>query len=87
VIVNELAEGGELFFYVKNSGAFSEDFARYIYLRMLNSLKYVHDGGFAHRDIKPDNILLDKDFNIKIADFGFAGPIMGRNNSGGYLFT
>jgi len=54
---------------------------------MLNSLKYVHDAGYAHRDIKPDNILLDKDFNIKIADFGFAGPIMGKNNSGGYLYT
>lgn len=51
---------------------------------MLTSLKYVHGEGYAHRDIKPDNILLDGNFNIKIADFGFAGPMAGRNPEGGY---
>lgn len=85
VIVNEIADGGELFYYVKNSGPFEERYARRIYREMLSALKYVHDAGLAHRDIKPDNILLDKNFNIKIADFGFAGPIAGRDNQGGYL--
>ena len=51
---------------------------------MITALKYVHGEGLAHRDIKPDNILLDANFNIKIADFGFAGPMAGRNNEGGY---
>jgi serine/threonine protein kinase len=45
-------------------------------------LDYVHKAGFAHRDIKPDNILLDGNFNIKIADFGFAAPIAGRHGTG-----
>ena len=84
VIVNELAQGGELFYFVKNSGHFAEHHARYLYHQMISALKYVHGEGLAHRDIKPDNLLLDANFNIKIADFGFAGPMAGRNNEGGY---
>ena len=38
--------------------------------QILDVLKYIHQMNIAHRDIKPDNILLDKDNNIKIADFG-----------------
>lgn len=59
VIVNEVAQGGELFFYVKNSGPFQEKYARFLYHQMIDGLKYVHGEGLAHRDLKPDNILLD----------------------------
>jgi serine/threonine protein kinase len=48
----------------------------------VGTLKYAHDKGVAHRDLKPENIMLDKSFNIKIADFGFAGPTAGRDGSG-----
>lgn len=82
VVVEELAPGGELFFYVKNSGYFSERIARYYFCQILNALSYIHQAGYAHRDIKPDNILLDENFQVKIADFGFAGPINGRTGKG-----
>ena len=48
----------------------------------MRGLKYVHSAMIIHRDLKPDNLLLDKNFNLKIADFGFAAPFLGRDGSG-----
>ena len=85
VIVLELAQCGELFNFVDNSGFFEEKYARYFFQYIIEGLEYCHKSGFAHRNINPQTILLDKDFNVKIADFGFNGPIRGRDGS--YLLT
>ena len=42
----------------------------------------MHNSGFAHRDLKLENILVDKDYNLKIADFGLSCSIKGKDNSG-----
>ena len=81
-IVLELAAGGELFDYVATTGRFQETIARFYFRQLIEGLDYVHQKGIAHRDLKPENLLYDTAFNLKIADFGFAAPIAGRDGSG-----
>ena len=81
-IILELATGGELFDYVATTGKFSEKISRYYFQQLISGLEYVHNKGFSHRDMKPENLLFDHNFNLKIADFDFAAPISGRDGSG-----
>ena len=73
-VVLELAKGGLLFDYV-SFGAFPEPISRLYFQQMIKALAYVHSKGFAHRDMKLENILLDDQFNLKIADFGFVADV------------
>lgn len=68
----ELANGGELFDFIAQTGAFSEPVARYYFHQIIDAFEYLHSRGISHRDMKPDNIMLDDEFNLKIADFGFS---------------
>jgi serine/threonine protein kinase len=69
----ELMDGGALTPMLEEvNGNHSEDFCKYICLRVLQGLKYLHDRHILHRDIKSDNILVSEEGAIKLADFGYA---------------
>lgn len=68
----ELANGGELFDFIAQTGKFSEEVARYYFHQMCEAFTYLHGNGVSHRDMKPENVMLDSEFNLKLADFGFS---------------
>jgi serine/threonine-protein kinase HSL1 (negative regulator of Swe1 kinase) len=80
--VFERSEGGELMDFLMITEAFEEPIARHYFKQLMQGLDFCHINGVAHRDLKPANLLLDKDFILKIADFGNAAPILGRNGEG-----
>lgn len=71
-MVLEYAPLGDFFEYISQSGGFREPIARTLMLQVLKAVKTCHDRAIAHRDIKPQNLLLDGEYNLKLADFGFA---------------
>lgn len=82
-IILELAKKGELFDYVfLPKEGFGEKFGRYIFKKILSGLNACHEAGIAHRDLKMENVMLDENFNPKLADFGFATLVQGKNNDG-----
>jgi predicted Ser/Thr protein kinase len=69
--IMEFVDGTDLR-HVIQTGELSPDEALVIVPKICEALHYAHKKGIVHRDIKPENILLDKEGNIKIADFGLA---------------
>ena len=71
-IVMELVQGGLLFDLCQTMGAMGEDAGRFFLHQMLDAVAYIHTRRIVHRDLKLENILVDDNLNLKLADFGFA---------------
>lgn len=71
-LVMEYLPGGDLLGLMIRNGAFDEDLARFYLAEIASALNALHSMGFVHRDVKPENILLDRFGHLKLADFGSA---------------
>ncbi len=93
VTVHDFGRAGSLFYFLMefvdgvslrqlmNTGRVSPREALAIVPQICDALQYAHDRGIVHRDIKPENILLDRQGRVKVADFGLAKLVQGRDAS------
>ncbi|KAM5440913.1 Protein kinase [Microsporum ferrugineum] len=78
VMVLEYAER-ELFDYLVKRGRCNDDEARIFFQQIICAVEYCHRHKIVHRDLKPENLLIDKDKNVKIADFGLSNIMTDGN--------
>ncbi|KAH8861455.1 Rho-associated protein kinase 1 [Schistosoma japonicum] len=66
----EYMPGGDLYYWLEKYDTFDETIARFYLAEIVLALEALHQLGFIHRDLKPDNMLLDAAGHLKLADFG-----------------
>ena len=74
-LVMEYLPGGDLMTLLIRLEILTEDMSRFYLAQTVLALEAIHAAGYIHRDIKPDNLLLDADGRMKLSDFGLCKPV------------
>nr|XP_018906182.1 PREDICTED: testis-specific serine/threonine-protein kinase 4-like [Bemisia tabaci] len=95
-IIMEYAEKGSLLDIIRRDCYIDEPRGKLWFRQLVDAVEYCHEKGVVHRDIKCENLLMDRDYNIKLSDFGFARgsmkpksgiPIMSETFCGSYAYA
>jgi len=78
--VMDFCVGGELFHHLHNVGRLNEEQAKFYFAEVLLAIEYLHSHGIVYRDLKPENVLIDIDGHICLADFGLSKEGMSLSN-------
>ncbi|KAF8916042.1 kinase-like domain-containing protein [Mucidula mucida] len=71
-LIMEFLPGGDLMSMLIKYSVFSEDVTRFYMAECILAIEAVHNLGYIHRDIKPDNVLIDRHGHLKLSDFGLS---------------
>lgn len=71
-IIMEHCCNGELFSYITSKNKLKEEEACRLFQQLISAIQYLGELGIAHRDVKPENLLLDESLNLKMVDFGLS---------------
>lgn len=80
-MVLEYVIGGEFFTHLRNAGRLDTISSKFYSAQVALIFEYLHTHDFIYRDLKPENLLLDKDGYIKITDFGFAKRVVFKTSN------
>lgn len=79
-LIMDYVNGMDLFDHIISKSKLTEKEAQSVFIQIISGINYMHENGICHRDIRLENILVDKDLNIKIIDFGYSTFIYEDNN-------
>lgn len=78
-VIMEFCPNGELLQYIVDHQRLEEDEAKLFVRQILETIQYIHENNITHRDMKPENLLIDAKGNIKLTDFGLSRYIPANN--------
>ncbi|CAI4065126.1 hypothetical protein SUVZ_08G2600 [Saccharomyces uvarum] len=78
-IVLEFVSGGEFYKYIQRKRRLKESSACRLFAQLISGVNYMHSKGLVHRDLKLENLLMDKHENLVITDFGFVNEFFEDN--------
>ena len=67
--------GGDLRFYLNKNVQFNEKQIKFFISNLILSLRYIHKNKIIHRDVKPENLILDEKGYLNLADFGISRKV------------
>lgn len=74
-LIMEYLPGGDIMTLLIREDVLSEDVARFYIAESILAIHSIHQHSYVHRDIKPDNLILDKNGHLKLSDFGLCKPL------------
>ncbi|XP_059445060.1 uncharacterized protein LOC132176917 [Corylus avellana] len=74
-LIMEYLPGGDMMTLLMRKDTLTEDEARFYVAETVLAIESIHKHNYIHRDIKPDNLLLDRDGHMKLSDFGLCKPL------------
>ncbi|XP_052202542.1 uncharacterized protein LOC127808172 [Diospyros lotus] len=74
-LIMEYLPGGDIMTLLMREDVLSEDIARFYIAESILAIQSIHQHNYVHRDIKPDNLILDKNGHLKLSDFGLCKPL------------
>ncbi|XP_065880988.1 uncharacterized protein [Euphorbia lathyris] len=80
-LIMEYLPGGDIMTLLMREDILSEDVARFYIAESILAIHSIHQHNYVHRDIKPDNLILDKNGHLKLSDFGLCKPLDDKYSS------
>ncbi|RID79799.1 hypothetical protein BRARA_A02507 [Brassica rapa] len=74
-LIMEYLPGGDIMTLLMREDILAEDVARFYIAESILAIHSIHHHNYVHRDIKPDNLILDKSGHLKLSDFGLCKPL------------